>query len=218
MRHLLLTAALLLAMPVAAQEAAEKPTDLPAGTYHPDLGHTRLLFKVNHLGFSTFIGLFTKIEATLQFDPAAPETMQISVTIDPKTVETHYPDPAVAFNEVLSGPEFMNAEKFPVITYNSTKITLTGPTSADVTGDLTLLGVTKPVTLQATFNGGWAYHPMDVGGARIGFSAKGSFNRSDFGMGYGVPMPGSTMGVSDRVDLEIEVEFSNPDAPKPEGG
>jgi polyisoprenoid-binding protein YceI len=212
MRHLLLTAALLLATPLAAQEAAEKPTDLPAGEYKADLGHTRLLFKVNHLGFSNYYGLFKQIDATLQFDPAAPETMQLSVTVDPKSVETHYPDPAMDFNGVLAGPELLDAAQFPTITYKSTKITLTGPTSADVTGDLTLHGITKPVTLQVTFNGGWPDHPMDPG-ARIGFSATGFINRGDFGIAYGIPAEGSTMGVSNRVDLIIETEMKRAPGP-----
>lgn len=68
--------------------------------------------------------------------------------------------------------------------------------------------MTRPVTLEATFNGGYPPNEMDPGGARIGFSAKGSFKRSDFGMGYGVPAPGSTMGVGDTVTFGIEAEFS----------
>jgi polyisoprenoid-binding protein YceI len=78
-----------------------------------------------------------------------------------------------------------------------------------ITGDLTLHGVTKPVVLEATFNGGYAGHPMDPH-ARIGFSARGTFNRSDFGMVYGIPAPGTTMGVSDAVNVTIEAEFSGP--------
>jgi polyisoprenoid-binding protein YceI len=78
-----------------------------------------------------------------------------------------------------------------------------------ITGDLTLHGVTKPVVLDATLNGGYAGHPMDPN-ARIGFSARGAFNRGDFGIAYGIPAPGTTMGVSDRVEVTIETEFSGP--------
>ena len=74
---------------------------------------------------------------------------------------------------------------------------------------LTLLGVTKPVVLEVTFNGGYAGHPFDPN-ARVGFSGTGSFNRSDFGMGYGVPAPGTTMGVGDTVSVEVETEFTGP--------
>jgi polyisoprenoid-binding protein YceI len=93
--------------------------------------------------------------------------------------------------------------------YESTSITRTGPTTADILGNLTLKGVTKPVTLQATFNGGYEGHPMDPA-ARIGFSARGVLKRSDFGIDIGIPAPGSTMGVFDEVTISIETEFTGP--------
>jgi polyisoprenoid-binding protein YceI len=213
LRTLTLAAALALsALPARAQDDLGTP---PAGTYRLDLSHGRLLFKVDHLGFSTFIGLFTRFDATLQFDPDAPETMSVTATVEADSLETHYPDPAFDFNAQLTGPEFLDAGAFPQITFVSTAVRLTGEKTADVTGDLTLHGVTKPVTLQVTYNGGWGHMPLDPGGARAGFSAKGSLNRSDFGISFGLPAPGTTMGVGDRVDIEIEVELSNPDAPKP---
>jgi polyisoprenoid-binding protein YceI len=73
--------------------------------------------------------------------------------------------------------------------------------------------VTKPVTLRVRYNGGYAGHPLDPGGARIGFSAEGALFRSDFGIGFGIPAPGTTMGVGDLVTFRIEAEFINPDAP-----
>lgn len=213
-RPLFLAATLALApLPALAQEDLGTP---PAGTYKLDLSHGRLIFKVNHLGFSTYIGLFTRFDATLRFDPEAPETMSVTATVDPKSLETHFPDPAYDFNAQLTGPEFLDAGQFPEITFTSTAVRLTGETTAEVTGDLTLHGVTKPVTMTVTYNGGWAHMPMDPGGARAGFSARGALNRSDFGISFGLPAPGTTMGVGDRVEFEIETEFSNPDAPKPE--
>ena len=104
---------------------------------------------------------------------------------------------------------WINAKAFPQMTFKSTSVTMTGPNTADVTGDLTLRGVTKPVTLAMTFNGGWKGIPQDPH-ARIGFSAKGALNRSDYGISTGVPAPGSTMGVSDEVTIAIEVEFTGP--------
>lgn len=180
-----------------------------AGRYQIDLGHTRLLFRVSHLGFSNYTALFTDISGDLGFDPAAPETMQVTARIRADSVETHYPDPALDFNAVLTGPEFLNAAEFPEITFASTAVALTGAQTATVTGDLTLHGVTKPVSLAVTYNGGWKDMPLDVGG-RIGFSATGAFNRSDFGVGFGVPAPGTTMGVSDRVEVILEAEFVKP--------
>ncbi|CAN5444608.1 hypothetical protein BH10PSE4_BH10PSE4_28110 [soil metagenome] len=99
--------------------------------------------------------------------------------------------------------------KYPAITFRSTQVVVTGPNTAKITGDLTLHGVTKPVVLEASFNGGYAGFEMDPH-ARVGFSAHGVFKRSDFGMGFGVPAPGSTMGVGDEVDVRIETEFSGP--------
>ena len=101
------------------------------------------------------------------------------------------------------------------MTFTSTAVALTGADTADVTGDLTLHGVTRPITLAVTFNGGYGAFAMDPSGARIGFSATGKLNRSDFGIGFGVPAPGTTFGVGDEVQIIIETEFTNPDAPKP---
>ena len=202
--------AMAVSLPALAQTSADPA---PAGTYHIDPAHTRLLFRVSHLGFSNYTAFFKSADATLIFDPDAPETMQLTATVNPASVETLYPDPAFDFNATIAGTELLDAVTFPQITFTSTKIALTGEKTADVTGDLTLHGVTKPVTLSVTFNGGYAGHPMDAG-ARIGFSATGSLMRSDFGMGYGIPAPGTTMGVSDEVGIVIETEFLNPDAPK----
>ncbi len=189
--------------------------DLPApmaGDYRIDLGHSRLLFRVSHLGYSNYTAMFTKIDADLTFDPENPAAMKLKVPVDPASIETHYPDPAVDFNGVITGPEFLDAKTYPEMTFVSTTVAPTGENTADVTGDLTLHGVTKPVTLAVTYNGGYGAHPMDPGGARIGFSATGSLMRSDFGMGFGVPAPGTTMGVGDKVEIIIEAEFQKPEA------
>jgi polyisoprenoid-binding protein YceI len=87
---------------------------------------------------------------------------------------------------------------------------MTGPTTARITGDFTLHGVTKPVVLEATFNGGYGANPMDPGGSRIGFSANGKIKRSDYGISFGVPKPGSKMGVGDDVEVIVEAELMRP--------
>ncbi|MGZ9097461.1 MAG: YceI family protein [Micavibrio sp.] len=87
--------------------------------------------------------------------------------------------------------------------------TMTGESTANIHGDLELLGIKKSVVLKAKFNGGYAGHPMDPH-ARIGFSAHTSFNRSDFGMTYGIPELGTSMGVGDEINVTIEAEFSGP--------
>jgi polyisoprenoid-binding protein YceI len=211
----LLAAAVALAAPLAVRAQTpieERPA--PAGSYELDPAHTRVIFRVSHLGFSMYTGFFKDVSGSLDFAPEAPETMSVSARIGVASVETHYPDPAVDFNAIIAGPEFLNATpEAPDITFASTAVKQTGERTADVTGDLTLNGVTQPVTLAVTFNGGYAGHPLDAG-ARIGFSATGAINRSDFGIAFGIPAPGTTLGVGDRVEIVIEAEFIDPEAPK----
>lgn len=195
-----------LALPAFAEDGP------PPGTYKLDPTHARLVVDVDHLGFSRYLLFFRTMEATLTFAPDAPETMRVQATIDTTSVETLFPDPAYDFNADLRAEGFLNAEAHPRANFTSTAVTLTGENSAEVTGDFTLRGVTKPLTLTVRFNGGYGRQSFDPGGARIGFSATGVFNRSDYGMTYGIPAPGTTLGVADEVRLRIEAEFVNPDA------
>jgi polyisoprenoid-binding protein YceI len=198
------------ATPAAAPTASADGMTVPpntalAGTYAIDKSHTNLSFKVSHLGFSHYTAGFDDVSGKLQFDPANPAAMTVEATIDPKSLDLNAP-PA-GFRDQVVGKEFFDAAAFPAITFKSTKVEVTGPKTANVTGDLTLHGVTKPVTLATTFNGGYAANAFD--GARIGFSAKGTLKRSDFGMAYGLPAPGTNFGVGDPVEFTIETEFSN---------
>jgi polyisoprenoid-binding protein YceI len=165
------------------------------------------VFRLNHLGFSNYTARFTTFGAQLQFDPNDPVGSSVIVNVDPKSLAVENP-PADFVNELI-GKNWLDSAQFPELTYRSTSVELTAPNAMRITGELTLHGVTKPVVLDATFNGGYAGHPMDPH-ARIGFSAHGAFNRSDFGIGYGIPAPGTTMGVSDRVDVTIETELTGP--------
>jgi polyisoprenoid-binding protein YceI len=203
LRRLILAAALIPAIAIA-----QDLEPAPAGTYHIDRGHTRVLFSVSHLGLSDYTALFTDFDATLTFNPDDPAAMTLIATIDPASVETHYPDPAFDFNATVAGPDLLDAAQFDAITFTSTDVAVTGENTADVTGDLTLKGVTKPVTLQVTYNGGYGANNFDPGGARIGFSATGQILRSEFAMGYGVPAPGTDFGVADDVTITIQAEFS----------
>ena len=191
----------------AAPAAAAAPIDVPAGDYKLDPLHSTLIFRADHLGFSKYVGRFETFDASLRFDPKAPETSTIQVTVDPASLGI--PHPPEGFLDDLRGPQWLDAKKFPAITYTSTKVEVTGPRTARVTGDFTLHGVTKPLVLEATFNGGYAGHPMEPQ-ARIGFSATGVIKRSDYGIAYGIPAPGTTMGVGDAVEVLIETEFTGP--------
>lgn len=210
-----LVLAALLATPTLAQEEMDLGSP-PAGTYRPDPAHTRLWFIVDHLGFSKYMALFTKVDATLQFDPEHPEAMSVTATVDVGSLETHNPATEYNFNEIVSGEDLLNAPAHPQATFVSTKVEPTGANTANVMGDLTLNGVTKPVIFAAIYNGGWGHMPLDPGGARAGFSLQTTIKRSDFGISFGIPEPGSTMGVGDEVQIFVEVEMSNPDAPKPQ--
>lgn len=184
--------------------AAAKST-APAGDYAIDMSHTNISFRVNHLGFSNYTANFDKAEGKLHFDPANPGAMTVEAIIDVASLDLNAP-PA-GFHDEIMGEGFFNAKAFPTIVFKSTKVEPTGANTAQVTGDLTLHGVTKPVTLDTTFNGGWAANAYDA--ARVGFSAHGTFKRSDFGMSSGIPAPGTTMGVSDEVQFNIESEFGS---------
>ena len=198
-------AGLMLTAADAPPPAAEAP--LPAGVYRIDPTHSTLMFRVNHLGFSNYVMQFTSVDTKLTLDPADPARAALEVTIDPRSLVL--PSPPAGFLDTLLGAEWLDAAQFPSITYRSTAVDVTGEKTARVTGDLTLHGVTKPVILDVTFNGGYAGHPMDPN-ARIGFSATGRFNRSDFGIAFGIPAPGTTMGVGDEVQVSIETEMTGP--------
>lgn len=210
------TLAGLLAGPALAQSDNIRPqaTEVPAGDYRLDRAHASLTFKVDHIGMSRYTARFTGLDATLRLDPANPTASRLTATVDAKSLDTGYPLKDVDFDALILGDKFLDAAKYPTITFTSTRIILTAPNKARITGDLTLHGVTKSVTMTATYNGGYAGHPMDPGGSRIGFSARGTLKRSDFGISFGVPAPGTKMGVGDEVEFILEVEFLRP---KPTG-
>lgn len=190
--------------------AASAPVDVPAGAYTLDKAHASLLFRVDHLGFSHYTARFKRFDAQLQFDPANLGASSVTVSVDPRSIETDYPDPAqVDFNAQIQGEQFLDVAKFPQMTFRSTDVEVTGPRTLRIHGELDLHGVTRPVVLDAKFNGGYAGHPMDPH-ARIGFSAQTTIKRSEFGMTFGIPAPGTTMGVSDDVNIVVEAEFSGP--------
>ncbi|HEY4344416.1 MAG TPA: YceI family protein [Parvibaculum sp.] len=190
-----------------AAEPAPVVTDAPAGDYKLDKSHASLTFRVDHLGFSIYTARFNSLDATLKFDPKNPAASVFEGTVDPNSLDV--PSPPANFLNDLRGPQWLDTGKYPQITFRSTKVELTGANTANITGDFTLHGVTKPLTLAATFNGGYAGNPYDPN-ARIGFSATATLKRSDFGMGYGVPAPGTKMGVGDDVHIALEAEFNGP--------
>jgi polyisoprenoid-binding protein YceI len=168
----------------------------PKGVYKLDPDHTQIVFGIKHMGLSNFLGRFSKVTGTVNFDQMAPEQSVLNVEVDMRTIDTHVPE----LDSSLPNSVFQ-ADKFPVATFVSTAIKKTGDNTGTVTGNLTIAGVTKPETLTVTFNGGRgsgdAMQPY-----RIGFDATGSIKRSDFGL-TGMIWSGF---VADDVQLTIEAE------------
>ena len=180
----------------------------PAGQYQLDKSHASLLLRVSHLGFSTYTTRFSRFDAELTFDPAKPAAARVVTTIDAKSLELDDAPPQC--NGIVQGPQFLDSAKFPKIVFRSQSVRMTGAKSMEISGTLDLHGVTRPIVLTGTFNGGYAGMPNMDPHARVGFSAHGSFKRSDFGMTSYVPAPGTTMGVGDLIDVSIEAEFIGP--------
>ncbi len=202
------------APPRAAEAPAPMEVNAPAGAYSLDKTHASLTFTVSHLGFSNYTMAFERFDAALQFDPANIPGMSVTASVDATSLDL--PAPPAGFLEEVLGAQFLDTAQYPEIAFRSTSVEQTGPATARVTGDLTLHGQTKPITLEATFNGGYPGMAGFDPNARIGFSAHGRFNRSDFGISYGLPAPGTTMGVGDEVHVMIEAEFTGPPLPAAE--
>jgi polyisoprenoid-binding protein YceI len=194
----------------AAEAAAPpaKPPMAPAGQYHLEKAHASLVLRVSHLGFSTYTTRFSRFDAELTFDPNNLAASQVLATIDAASFEMDAAPPACL--DIVKGPQLLDTAKFPQIVFKSDRVRMTGVKSMLISGTLTLHGVTRAVVLTATFNGGYPGMPTMDPQARVGFSAHGSFKRSDFGMTFDVPAPGTTMGVGDLIDFSIEAEFSGP--------
>jgi polyisoprenoid-binding protein YceI len=180
----------------------------PAGKYQLDKAHASLLLRVNHLGFSTYTTRFSRFDAALTFDPSNIPASKVVTTIDTSSFEMDAAPQACI--DIVKGPQMLDTVKFPQIVFKSERGRMTGAKSMEISGMLTLRGVTRPLVLTASFNGGYPGLANVDPHARVGFSAHGSFKRSDFGMAFGVPAPGTTMGVGDLIDFSIEAEFTGP--------
>ncbi|WP_029012091.1 YceI family protein [Niveispirillum irakense] len=192
---LLGTALLLNAGQSLAQDVTQDPAKVQSGTYEIEPTHTKVIFAINHLGYSTYYGAFPKAEGTLVLNAADPAKSVLNVTVDVTAISTDLP----ALNEHLLAPDFFDAAKFPKATFKSTKVEPAGKNKAKVTGDLTLKGVTKPVTLDVTFNQAGPNFINKV--YSVGFDATTTIKRSDFGVSAYVP------AVGDEVTLRIGSEL-----------
>jgi polyisoprenoid-binding protein YceI len=203
MRKFLIPAAALIAIAggsvVIAQGAAAPGTKdvakVTGGTYAVEPSHTQIVFAYDHMGFTNNLGVIAQPTGTLTLDKANPAASKVSIEVPIANLTTGIP----ALNEHLAKPEFFDVAKFPKATFVSTGVKTDGPTGATITGNLTIKGITKPVTLDAEFYGAGA-NPMNKK-ENIGFVATGTIKRSDFGMGMAVPV------VGDAVELKIIAAF-----------
>lgn len=182
---------------VVAQAALTKvPSEVTAGAYDLDSGHGKITWSVNHLGFSTYYGQFVNVKAELKLDTANPANSSLTATI-PLTDVNPADD---ALKGHLQTADFFDTANHPVATFVSRSVTVDSDDAneATVVGDLTLRGVTKPVTIEVEFN---QAGPSMGGVYKAGFDGEATIKRSEFGINYALP------AVSDEVKLHLEGEF-----------
>ncbi|HYD27901.1 YceI family protein [Brevundimonas sp.] len=182
---------------VVAQAALTRaPAEVRAGAYALDSDHGKITWSVSHLGFSTYKGQFVNVDADLTLDPANPSAATLTATIPLTEVDSN----SDGLDAHLQTADFFDTANHPVATYVSRSVTVdpTAPDRATVVGDLTLRGVTRPVTMMVRFN---QAGPSMGGAYRAGFDGEATIKRSDFGINYALPVLG------DEVSLHIEGEF-----------
>ena len=166
--------------------------------YAIDPHHTQITFAWTHFGFSHLSGRFDQIEGTFNFDPAAPTRSNVQVSIPIASISTGVAD----LDEDLRSDGFFDAEKFPNATFKSTSVKSSGKDKLAVSGDLTIHGVTRPVTLDVTINK-IGMHPLGKRAA-AGFDASTTIKRTDFGVTKYAP------NVSDEIQIHISTEAMVP--------
>jgi polyisoprenoid-binding protein YceI len=185
------------ALAQAPTDITRDPAAVQAGAYDVEPLHTRVLFSVSHLGFTTWYGEFTNVSGTLTLDPKKPAASALEIHIPTATVSTTN----AKLDGELKSDAWLDAGQFPEMVFKSTKVTETGKDAAKVTGDLTFHGVTRPVTLAVKFNAAGT-NPLDKK-YTAGFEVSGQIKRSDFGVKTYVPL------IGDDVDLIISAGFEH---------
>jgi polyisoprenoid-binding protein YceI len=194
-----IVALLLCGTPADAQsDVATNPGLAPPGRYRAVRDHSQVVFAIMHLGLSPYYGRVAGIAGTLSFSPLDPARSTVAIDVDMTTVSV----PNDQLSKDLCAAMVFDCAAHPKASFKSTAIVRTGANTGDITGDLTLAGVTRPVTLHATFNGG---RPglLGASGYNLGFSGEATIKRSDFGLNKMI----WTTTVADEVKLLIEAEF-----------
>lgn len=192
-------AALALAAPAYAQQGASKdPAAAPAGTYAIDGRHVGVVARVLHGGgFSYSIFRFDRVSGAVQWDPANIERSSVTVKVDPKSITSNVP----GFADELAGEKFLNSAKWPEATFVSKSVRRTGPTTGEITGDLTLMGVTKPLVVNAELVGAG----QGMRAPTVGFHGVAKLNRNDFGL--------TQMAGAIGAEIELVIDFEANKAP-----
>ena len=178
-----------LAPQAMAQVSSKDPNAVKAGTYKVEAYHTQVGFSLSHFGFTDFSGFFSGVSGTLTLDPAKVGIAKLDVSIPVQSVLTT----VSVLDTELKGDKWFDAAKFPNATFVSTKVTKTGAETATIVGDLTLHGVTKPVTLKARLVGS-GVNPLDKS-FTVGFEATGVIARGDFGISQYLPLLGGDVAL-----------------------
>jgi len=171
-------------------------------TYKIDKAHSEIVFQVRHL-LTRVRGRFSEFDGTISYDEANPERSSVDVRIQAASVDTNEPDR----DKHLRTGDFFDVEKFQTLTFKSTRVRKKGDERFDVDGDLTIHGVTRPVTLTATFLGK-AKDPW--GNERLGFEAETAINRKDFGLAWNAALETGGFLVGDEVKISVSVQALPP--------
>jgi len=180
---------------------AAVPALAGAATYDIDSAHSAATFTVRHLMVSNVRGEFGKTTGTVVYDEKDPTKSTVEATIDVSTINTRDPKR----DGHLKSPDFFDAEKFPTITFKSTKVEKAGQGKLKVLGNLTIHGVTKPVTLDVEGPSGEVKDPW--GNTKVGAAATTKINRTDFGLKWNAPVPTGGVVVGEEVTINLEVEL-----------
>ncbi|CEF41524.1 YceI family protein [Acetobacter senegalensis] len=171
------------------------PQQVQSGTYKVEPGHTQVVFSLLHFGFTNYSGLFSGASGTLALDSVHPAASKLTISLPVSSVQTT----SDRLTDELKGADWLDAAKYPTATFVSTQVAPDGKGGASITGNFTLHGITRPLTLQARYVGS-GVNPMDKA-YTVGFQATGVIKRSEFGVKTYVPM------VGDEVTLAIAGAF-----------
>ena len=183
--------------------SADELADLPSGKYRLELSHASIIWKVNHMGLSTYVGRFTDFSSELMLDTQNISKSSVDVEINTNSIATAYPwVEEEDFDKKLSEKWFKSKE-FPLIRFISKAVEKIAPNKLSINGDLTMLGVTIPITLDATLNNAIASHIISKNPV-AGFSASTTIDRTDWGVSKYAP---NIVGAEVKIEIEGEFEY-----------